>query len=58
VGGTTPSPVTLRLMKAPERDILSPRERAIGSAWVSRRCRYSRQEQGKKSGPPSYSKQM
>ena len=26
---TDPSPVTLRLMKAPERDTLSPRERAV-----------------------------
>jgi hypothetical protein len=26
-----PSPVTLRLMKAPERDTLSPRERAVDS---------------------------
>jgi len=29
--GTDPSPVTLRLMKAPERDTLSPRERAVYS---------------------------
>jgi hypothetical protein len=28
---TDPSPVTLRLMKAPERDTLSPRERAVYS---------------------------
>jgi hypothetical protein len=26
---TDPSPVTLRLMKAPERDTLSPKERAV-----------------------------
>jgi hypothetical protein len=29
--GRDPSPVTLRLVKAPERDTLSPREKAVGS---------------------------
>jgi hypothetical protein len=34
--GRNPSPVTLRLMKAPERDTLSPRERAIFPTWAPR----------------------
>jgi hypothetical protein len=38
--GTDPSPVTLRLMKAPERDTLSPRERAVYSVLL--KCRNSR----------------
>jgi hypothetical protein len=31
--GTNPSPVVLRLVKAPEADTLSPRERAESRAW-------------------------
>jgi hypothetical protein len=31
--GIDPSPVTLRLMKAPERDTLSPRERVVSPRW-------------------------
>jgi hypothetical protein len=33
--GTNPSPVLLRLVKAPEQDTLSPRERAGHSHWAS-----------------------
>jgi hypothetical protein len=29
-----PSPVALGLMKTPERDTLSPRERAVNSLWT------------------------
>jgi hypothetical protein len=31
-----PSPVTLRLTTAPERDTLSPRERAVGAGLAGR----------------------
>jgi hypothetical protein len=31
--GTNPSPVVLQLVKAPEADTLSPRERAESRAW-------------------------
>jgi hypothetical protein len=38
--GTNPSPVVLRLVKAPEADTLSPRERAESRAWgTSAICR-------------------
>ncbi len=32
--GIDPSPVALRLMKTPECDTLSPRERAVSSLWT------------------------
>jgi hypothetical protein len=39
--GTNPSPVALRLAKAPEVDTVSPRERAWSRAWGALRIRWN-----------------